>query len=300
MEDPEMKVGFAGLGNMGSAMARDLIKAGHSLIIYNRTRARAEEFRALGAKVADSPTEAASDVEAFITMLADDHAVESVILEPGRAIQALPRQGVHVSMSTISVAFSRRLAGVHQEKGQFYVAAPVFGRPEAAATGKLYIVAAGPAVQIQRCQSLFEAMGQKTFSLDEEAPMANLVKLTGNFMITTVIESLAESFALARKSGLDPKKFLNVLTDSLFAAPVYRTYGTILASNQFDHAGFKLRLGLKDNHLVMAAADEVAVSMPMASLVHERFVAAIAQGLENADWAGIARIAYQNAGLKDV
>jgi 3-hydroxyisobutyrate dehydrogenase-like beta-hydroxyacid dehydrogenase len=125
MEDPEVKVGFAGLGNMGSAMARDLIKAGHSLMIYNRTRARA-----------DSPTEVASDVEAFITMLADDHAVESVILEPGRAIQALPRQRVHVSMSTISVAFSRRLAGVHQEKGQFYVAAPVFGRPEAAATGK--------------------------------------------------------------------------------------------------------------------------------------------------------------------
>jgi 3-hydroxyisobutyrate dehydrogenase-like beta-hydroxyacid dehydrogenase len=300
MEDPEVNVGFAGLGNMGSAMARDLIKAGHSLTVYNRTRGRAEEFRALGAKVADSLTEAASGAEAFITMLADDRAVESVILEPGRAIQALPRQSVHVSMSTISVAFSRRLAGVHQEKGQFYVAAPVFGRPDAAAAGKLYIVAAGPAGQIQRCQSLFEAMGQKTFSLDEEAPMANLVKLTGNFMITTVIESLAESFALVRKSGLDPKKFLNVLTESLFAAPIYRTYGAILASNQFDHAGFKLPLGLKDNHLVMAAAEEVAVPMPMASLVHDRFVAAIAQGLENADWAGIARIAYQNAGLKDV
>jgi 3-hydroxyisobutyrate dehydrogenase-like beta-hydroxyacid dehydrogenase len=295
-----VNVGFAGLGNMGSAMARDLIKAGHSLTVYNRTRGRAEEFRALGAKVADSPTEAASGVEAFITMLADDRAVENVILEPGRAIQALPRQSVHVSMSTISVAFSRRLAGVHHEKGQFYVAAPVFGRPEAAAAGKLYIVAAGPAGQIQRCQSLFEAMGQKTFSLDEEAPMANLVKLTGNFMITTVIESLAESFALVRKSGLDPKKFLNVLTESLFAAPIYRTYGAILASNQFGHAGFKLPLGLKDNHLVMAAADEFAVPMPMASLVHDRFVAAIAQGLENADWAGIARIAYQNAGLKDV
>jgi 3-hydroxyisobutyrate dehydrogenase-like beta-hydroxyacid dehydrogenase len=292
-----MRVGFVGLGNMGSGMARNLIKAGHTLTVYNRTRARAEEFRALGARVADSPAEATSDVEAFITMLADDRAVENVIFEPGNAIQALPAKSVHVSMSTISVALSRRLAAAHKEKDQYYVAAPVFGRPEAAAAGKLFIVTAGPNSQIEKCKSLFDAMGQKTFALSEDAPAANVVKLTGNFLISSVIESLAEALSLVRKTGLDPTKFLEVLTESMFAAPIYRTYGPIVAADKFDHVGFKLPLGFKDNRLVLAAAEEAAVPMPVASLVHDRFVAAMAQGLADSDWTAIARITYQDAGL---
>jgi 3-hydroxyisobutyrate dehydrogenase-like beta-hydroxyacid dehydrogenase len=294
-----MKVGFVGLGNMGSGMARNLIKAGHALLVYNRTRARAEEFRALGAKVAESPADAASDVDVLITMLADDHAVESVLFEPGNAIQALPIRRVHVSMSTISVALSRRLAAEHKGKEQYYLSAPVFGRPEVAADGKLFIVAAGPSSQIERCKALFDVMGQKTFFLNEDASAANVVKLAGNFLITSVIESLAEAFALVRKTGLDRAKFLEVLTESLFAAPIYRTYGPIVASDKFDHTGFKLPLGFKDNRLVLAAAEEASVPMPIASLVHDRFVAAMAQGLANSDWAAIARITYQNAGLHD-
>lgn len=292
-----MKIGFVGLGNMGSGMARNLIKAGHTLTVYNRTRACAEEFHKIGARVADSPADAASDVDVFITMLADDRAVESVVLEPGNAIQALFAKRVHLSMSTISVALSRRLAAVHKEKDRYYVAAPVFGRPEAAAAGKLFIVAAGPSTQIEECEPLLDVMGQKTFALGEDASAANVVKLTGNFLITSVIESLAEAFALVRKSGLDPTRFLDVLTESLFAAPIYRTYGPIVASDKFDHTGFKLPLGFKDNRLVLAAAEEVSVPMPVASLVHDRFVAAMAQGLANSDWAAIARITYQNAGL---
>jgi len=293
-----MKVGFIGLGNMGSGMARNLIKAGHSLVVYNRTRSRAEEFRPLGARIAETPGEAASDVEALITMLADDHAVEDVMFGPGRAIQTLPAGAVHVGMSTISVALSRRLAGAHQEKEQHYVAAPVFGRPDAAAAAKLFIVVAGPAKQIERCQVLFDATGQKTFVVGEDAPSANVIKLTGNFLITTVIESLAEAFALVRKSGLDPNKFLEVLTGSLFAAPIFRNYGGMIAKGQFEPVGFKLPLGLKDNRLVLAAAEEAAVPMPMASLIRDRFLAAIAQGLENGDWSEIARISFRSAGLE--
>ncbi|HEV2729033.1 MAG TPA: NAD(P)-dependent oxidoreductase [Terriglobales bacterium] len=293
-----MKVGFIGLGNMGSGMARNLIKAGHSLVVYNRTRSRAEEFQPLGARIAETPGEAASDVEAVITMLADDHAVEDAIFGPGRAIQTLPGGAIHVGMSTISVALSRRLAGAHQEKQQHYVAAPVFGRPDAAAAAKLFIVVAGPAKQIERCQVLFDAMGQKTFVVGEDAPSANVIKLTGNFLIITVIESLAEAFALVRKSGLDPNKFLEVLTGSLFAAPIFRNYGGMIAKGQFEPVGFKLPLGLKDNRLVLAAAEEAAVPMPMASLIHDRFLAAIAQGLDNGDWSEIARISFRSAGLE--
>jgi 3-hydroxyisobutyrate dehydrogenase-like beta-hydroxyacid dehydrogenase len=292
-----MRVGFIGLGNMGSGMSRNLIRAGHDLIAYNRTRSRAEELQRLGAKVADTPAAAAAGVETLITMLADDRAVQDVIFEPGGAIEVLPAEAVHISMSTISVALSRRLARSHAEKHQHYVAAPVFGRPEAAAAAKLFIVASGPAEQIEKCRSLFDAMGQKLFVINEDAPAANLVKLTGNFLITTVIESLAEAFALMRKSGVEPQKFLDVLTDSLFSAPVYKTYGAMLAIDKFEPVGFKMPLGFKDNRLVLEAAEEAAAPMPIASLLHDRFVAALAQGMENADWSAVARITYKSAGL---
>src|SRR6266513_5562212 len=294
-----MKVGFIGLGMMGSGMARNLIEAGHALVVFNRTRSRAQELAQLGATVAATPGEAAASAEVLITMLADDHALEDAILGPGRALQSLPAGAVHVGMSTISVALSRRLAAAHRERQQHYVAAPVFGRPEAAAAGRLFIVAAGPTKQVERCQVLFDAMGQKTFVLDEEPSSANVTKLAGNFLISTTIESLAEAFSLIRKYGVDPKKFLEILTGSLFSAPVVINYGGMIAANHFEPVGFKLPLGLKDNRLVLAAAEEAAVPMPMASLVHDRFVAAIAQGLGDSDWSAIARISFQNAGLEE-
>jgi 3-hydroxyisobutyrate dehydrogenase-like beta-hydroxyacid dehydrogenase len=292
-----MKIGFIGLGQMGSGMARNLIKAGHALAVYNRTRSRAEELQTLGAKIAGAPAEAAADAEAIITMLADDRAVEDAVFAPGNVIQSLPAGAVHISMSTISVALSRRLMAAHRENRQQYVAAPVFGRPEAAAAAKLFIVAAGPAEQMERLRPLFDAMGQKTFLAGEEAWAANLIKITGNFMVSTMIESLAESFALVRKYGLDPNTFLEVITGSLFTAPVYRNYGSMIAAEKFEPAGFKLPLGLKDNRLLLAAAEEAAVPMPMASLVRDQFMAALAQGLSEADWSAIARVSYRNAGL---
>ncbi len=183
-----MNIAFIGLGNMGSAMATNLIKAGHTLSVYNRSKTRADALKPLGARVAATPGEAAAGAEVAITMLADDHALESVIFGKGSLLDSLPPNAIHVSMSTISVALSRRLAAAHAEHKQHYVSAPVFGRPEAAAAAKLFIVAAGPAAQIERCRPLFDAMGQKTFLAGDDASGANLMKLAGNFLITAVIE----------------------------------------------------------------------------------------------------------------
>jgi 3-hydroxyisobutyrate dehydrogenase-like beta-hydroxyacid dehydrogenase len=292
-----MKIGFVGLGSMGSGMARRLIEAGHTLAVYNRTRSRAEPFRSSGTRVADSVHDVAAGADVLISMLADDRALEEIVFPPGDALQALPAGAVHCSMSTISVALSQRLAAAHHEHRQQYLAAPVFGRPEAAAAGKLFVVAAGPEDQVQRCAPIFDVVGQKTFNAGPDAPAANVIKLAGNFMITAVIESLAESVALARKHDMDPRVLLDVLTGSLFSAPIYSTYGTILVEQRFDPPGFKLPLGMKDNALVLQAAQAAGVPMPIASLVHDRFVSAMAAGLGDSDWSAMARIAYRDAGL---
>lgn len=292
-----MNIAFIGLGNMGSAMATNLLKAGHTLSVYNRSKNRADALKPLGARIASTPGEAAADAEIAITMLADDHALESVVFSKGGILDSLPPNAIHVSMSTISVALSRRLAAAHAERKQHYVSAPVFGRPEAAAAAKLFIVAAGPAAQIERCRPLFDVMGQKTFIAGDDAPGANLMKLAGNFLITAVIEGLAESFALVRKAGLDANLFHEILTSSLFNAPIYKTYGALINSQKFEPAGFKLPLGLKDNRLLLAAAEENAVPMPMASLIRDRFLAALGQGMGELDWSAISRLSAKDAGM---
>jgi 3-hydroxyisobutyrate dehydrogenase-like beta-hydroxyacid dehydrogenase len=291
-----MDVGFIGLGNMGSAMARNLIEAGHRVTVYNRTRAKAQMLAAEGARVVDRPGEACRG-DAVITMLADDAAVESVTFGDGNILSSLRENTVHVSMSTISVALSDRLAQAHEKAGRAYVAAPVFGRPDVAAAAKLFIIAAGPEKAVARCQPFFQAMGQKTLGVGEKQSTANLVKLSGNFLITSIIESLGEAFALTRKSGIDPHRFLEVLTGTLFSAPIYQTYGGLIADQKYEPAGFKLSLGLKDIRLALAAADALAVPMPLASQVHDHFLAAAAQGQGDSDWSSLARLSARNAGL---
>ncbi|PYU88565.1 MAG: 6-phosphogluconate dehydrogenase, partial [Acidobacteria bacterium] len=209
-----MNVGFIGLGNMGQAMARNLLKAGHNVAVYNRTRSRAEELRPEGANVAESAADACRS-DAVVTMLADDRALEEIFFGAADLVSALGPHTVHVSMSTISVALSRRLAETHAKAGRAYVSAPVFGRPDAAAAAKLFIVTAGPSEAIERCRPLFDALGQKTFVVGPDAPAANVVKLAGNFLIASVLESLGEALALIRKSGIDPARFLDFLTSSL-------------------------------------------------------------------------------------
>src|SRR6185369_3168403 len=294
-----MRIGFSGLGNMGSAIARNLINAGHELKLYNRTRSRAEVLEPLGATIAETPAAAVTDVEVLITMLADDHAVEQVLFEPGKAVDLLVPGAIHISMSTISVSLSRRLTEAHDSRRQHYLAAPVFGRPDAAQAAKLFVVAAGPAEQVEYCRPVFDAIGQKTFHPSEDAPAANVIKLAGNFLITTVIEGLGEAFALGRKFNVAPESLLQVLTESVFNSPVYRTYGAMIAADNFEPVGFKLPLGLKDNRLLLAAAEEAAVPMPFASIVRDRFLTAMATGMSESDWAAIARISYENAGVRN-
>jgi 3-hydroxyisobutyrate dehydrogenase-like beta-hydroxyacid dehydrogenase len=292
-----MKVGFIGLGQMGSGIAQNLIKAGHELVVYNRTRSRTEALRSRGARVAETPAEAAKSAEVVMTMLADDHALEAVVFGEQGFLPALAEGAIHASLSTVSTAISRRLTAAHKEHGQHYISATVFGRPEAAAAAKLFVVAAGEAAQLDRCQPMLEGIGQKVFRVGDDPAAANVIKLAGNFMITTAIESMAECCALMRKSGVNPETFLDVITNSLFNAPIYKTYGPMVASGNFGKVGFALPLGLKDNRLVLAAAEEAAAPMPMASLIHDRFIAAIARGLSNEDWVAFSRGAMSDAGL---
>lgn len=293
-----MRIGFIGLGNMGSAIARNLINARHELKLYNRTRSRAEALAPLGATIAETPAAAATDVDVLITMLADDRAVEEVLFGPGNAVNHLSHGATHISMGTISVSLSRRLAEAHESRRQHYLAAPVFGRPDVAQAAKLFVVASGPAEQVEYCRPIFDAIGQKTFHPSEDAPAANVIKLAGNFLITAVIEGLAEAFALGRKFDVAPDSFLQVLTESVFNSPVYRTYGAMIAADNFEPVGFKLPLGLKDNLLLLAAAEEASVPMPFASVVRDRFLTAMATGMSESDWAAIARLSYENAGIR--
>lgn len=293
-----MKVAFIGLGNMGRHMAHHVLRAGHEVTVWNRTLAKAEEHRARGARVAKSPAEAAKEAEAVITMLADDAAVESAVLHPGGVTETLPPHATHVSMSTISVGLSKKLAEEHGRRGHKYIAAPVFGRPEAAEAAKLFVVAAGDQPVIAQLQPLLEAMGQRVFVMGDKPEMANVVKLSGNFLIASVIESLGEAVALTRKYGIDPHQYVDFLTNSLFAAPVYKTYGGLIADEKYRPAGFKMRLGLKDVKLALAAAEAADAPLPLASMIRDHMLTAIARGMEDTDWSATARLAAENAGLK--
>ncbi len=293
-----MKIAFLGLGNMGQPMANNLLKAGHELTVWNRSAEKGKDLHSSGAKLAKSPAEAVREAEVSFTMVADDHALEQVVFGSEGMLSTLPKGAVHVSASTISVALSERLHKAHHERGHQYIAAPVFGRPEAAQASKLFVVVAGENGAIEKCKPLFSAIGQHTFIMGSEPPMATVVKLSGNFLIASVIESLAEALALVRKHGVDPRQYLEMLTSSLFTAPVYKTYGGLIVDQKFDPPGFKLTLGLKDTRLVLAAGEGASVPLPIASLIRDHFLEAIAHGMAEKDWSSLSQVAARNAGLK--
>jgi 3-hydroxyisobutyrate dehydrogenase-like beta-hydroxyacid dehydrogenase len=290
-----MRIGFIGLGKMGSGMAANLLKAGHEVGVYNRTPAKKSDLIGQGAhdcaQVAD-----ACHGDAVVTMVADDPAMENVALGEAGLAGALGQGAIHICMSTISVALSERLFQAHADAGQHYVAAPVFGRPDAAAAGNLFIIAAGAPAAVEACEPLFQVLGQKTFLVGDKPPTAHLVKLSGNFLIASVIESLGEVMALIGKAGIDKHRYLDILTSSLFTAPVYKTYGGLIAGETFEPAGFAAPMGLKDIRLALAAAEGLQVPMPLASLLHDRFLALLAGGGDSLDWAAIAQLAARDAG----
>lgn len=292
-----MRLGFIGLGNMGMPIAANLLKAGHQVVAYNRTRARTEELVRAGAQAADSPAAVAQDAEVVFTMLADDRAVQDVVFAQHGLLDALQVGAVHVSMSTISVALAQRLAQEHAKRGRDYVAAPVFGRPDAAAAAKLRVLAAGPAAAVERCLPLFAVIGQGLHRLGEEAERANLVKLTGNFFIVSLIEALGEAFALAHKGGVTPPE-LNAILQPLFGgSPILARYATMIAEGNFNPAGFQLRLGLKDVRLVQEAAVALEVPMPLVGILTDSFLTAINHGHGDADWGAVALVSAERAGL---
>jgi 3-hydroxyisobutyrate dehydrogenase-like beta-hydroxyacid dehydrogenase len=293
-----MNVGFIGLGHMGTGMAANLLKAGHEVTVYNRTPVKQQELVEKGAHPVDQLAGACRG-DAVITMLADDHALESMVYGEKSIIGSLSSGAIHICMATISVSLSGRLSALHAEAGQYFVSAPVFGRPDAAAAAKLFIVAAGNEDAIDVCRPLFESMGQKTFVIGEKPQMANLVKLSGNYLIASVIEALGEAMALIGKAGIDRHQYLDILTSTLFNAPVYKTYGGLIAEGKLQPAGFAASLGYKDMRLTLAAAEELRVPMPLASLLRDRLLSLLAQGGEKLDWSAIGQLAAKDAGQAD-
>ncbi|CPR11248.1 6-phosphogluconate dehydrogenase [Mycobacterium bohemicum DSM 44277] len=291
-----MDIGFVGLGNMGRGMAVNLMKAGHHLTVYNRSPEKAEALTRQGATAARTVAETCSGDVVF-TMLSDDSAVEDVTLGEGGVVASLRPGATHVSSSTISVALSQRLAAAHADAGQRYVSAPVFGRPEAAAAAQLFVIVAGDPETLRPLSPLFEALGQRTFVVSALPHTANLVKLSGNFLIASVIESVGEAVALVAKAGVDRQQYVDLLTSTLFAAPAYRTYGGLIAARQFEPAGFAARLGFKDVRLVLAAAEQLEVPLPLASLLHDRFLTLVATGAGDLDWSAVSTLADRDAGL---
>ncbi|HEX5436101.1 MAG TPA: NAD(P)-dependent oxidoreductase [Gemmatimonadaceae bacterium] len=289
-----MDIGFIGLGAMGRAMAANLLKAGHTVRVWNRSRGAVEMLAKEGA----IPVARARDAfrgDAVISMLADDIAVRAVILDE-RLLDAAPAGLVHVNMATVSVALARELAALHQAHDVAYVAAPVFGRPDVAAAGTLQIVAAGDEPSIERVQPLFDVMGQATWRIGQEPHQANVTKLAGNFMIASALESMAEAAAMAKGYGVAERDLLGVLTSTVFAVPVYRNYGALIAEQRYDPPGFKLKLGLKDVRLALAAGEAVSAPMPFASVLRDNLLDAVAHGDAERDWSAIANVAQRRAG----
>ncbi|WP_243041482.1 NAD(P)-dependent oxidoreductase [Dyella sedimenti] len=292
-----MKVGFIGLGAMGSAMASNLIKAGHEVTVWNRSPGATEPLASLGAKVVRSADRAAQG-DVLFSMLANDQAVREVFLAGG-LLDEMDKGTTHVNHATISVALATELAGEHARRGLDYVAAPVFGRPDVAAAGKLNILAAGKAAVVERVRPLLEAMGSRVWPLGESPERANVVKIAGNFMLGAAIESMAEASALARAHGVGAGDFLEVMTSTLFAAPAYQGYARLIAEQRYTPAGFALPLGYKDIGLALAAADTQRVPLPLAGVLRDSLLEALAAGDEGVDWSIMAEVAARRAHLDE-
>lgn len=290
-----MRIGFIGIGHMGRGMALRLARAGHEVTAYNRTRGAAEALSADAVTVADSIADACRG-DAVFTMLSNDEAVEAVAFGPDGIVANLPRGAIHISSSTISVDLSERLADEHSRAGQRYVSAPVLGRPDKAAAGELFVVSAGERSALDDAIPLFDAIGQRTIEFGERASIANLVKLSANFLIATVFEALGEAIALVDRAGVDREDYVDFLTSTLFGAPIYKTYGPLVAAEDMPPVGFAAPLGFKDIRLALAAAEKLRVPMPFASVLHDRFVELLANGGENMDWSAVGRMARHAAG----
>lgn len=289
------QIGFIGLGNMGAPIAVNLLRAGFSLKVFNRTASKAANLAAHGAQVTDSPADVAKPGGVVCTMLSDDAALEEICSGENSFIKRLGEGGAHISMSTISPATARRLAQEHRKFGVSYFAAPVFGRPEAAAAAKLFVCAAGPEATKKRIEPLLKAIGQGTFDFGEEPGAANVVKLCGNFLVAATVEALAEMLILGEKNGVSKRAIAEMIGKF---SPLHHSYASIMAEERFEPPGFRLALGLKDINLILGAAAASITPLPLASLLHDRWIASVAKGRADLDWSAIALDVAENAGIK--
>jgi 3-hydroxyisobutyrate dehydrogenase-like beta-hydroxyacid dehydrogenase len=293
-----MQIGYVGLGGMGHAMASNLIEKGHTLRVWNRSPGKASDLVAQGATLVDHPGQAVASDGIVFTMVADDAALDQVTGGPDGIAAKLGPGGIHVSMSTVSPETTRRLAALHAERGAAFIAAPVFGRPTAAAAAMLFILCAGAEAARSKVMPLLETMGQRVFPLGDDPVAASIVKLGGNFMIMGVIEAMAEAATLCEKYGVARKDMIDVMTQSIFATPLYVNYGKLIAAHDYANPGFKLSLGFKDANLVLDAATKSRVPMPLASMMHDRFLAAMAKERGELDWTAAALNVSEDAGLR--
>ena len=294
----DSSVTFIGLGAMGAPMASSVLRSGVALTVYNRSRERAAPLAAAGAKVADSAAAAVAPGGVVITMLANDAALLDVTPGDAGFADRLGAGGLHISMSTVSPETSRHLAAEHAKRGSLWLSAPVFGRPEAAAAQKLWICQSGAADAKARAKPLLEAMGQAIHDFGDEPGAANVVKLSGNFLILSAVEAMAEALTLAEKSGIDRQALAGFLGQTIFNCPIYQNYGRILASQTYEPAGFKLELGMKDVRLVRDAAESAKVPMPLADLLHARLLTSLAKGRGQLDWTAIEMVSAEDAGKR--
>jgi 3-hydroxyisobutyrate dehydrogenase-like beta-hydroxyacid dehydrogenase len=289
-------IGVIGLGGMGGGMAGRLLETGHAVTVFNRTASAAAPFVARGATQAATPADAAK-AGTIITMVANDAALEQMASGPGGFLDALPKGGVHISSSTISVALAASLAERHAARGSHFVAAPVFGRPDAAAGGKLWIMTSGPAAAKAQVRPILETLSQGIEDLGESPEAAPTGKIAGNFLIAAATEAMGEAFALLAKSGVDARAWHALLSRGPFACPIYANYGRFILDRAFSPPGFKLTLGAKDIGLALAAGQDKQVPLPFASILRDRFLASVAQGRADLDWTSIAVNAARDAGL---
>lgn len=290
-----MNIAFLGLGTMGLPMAANLLKAGYTVRGWNRSPEPVARLAALGAQAASTPHEAAEGADVLISMLADDAATHATLVD-GQALDALKPGAIHINMATISVALANQLLALHQARGVGYLAAPVLGRVNVAEAGQLQILAAGDAQALATVQPLFDVLGQKTWHFGDRPEQANAVKLSVNFMIASAIGTMGEAVALAQGYGVDKGSVLDLVTSTLFNAPVYKGYGSAIAEERFEPAGFKLALGLKDVRLAMDAAEKVNVPLPLASTLRDTHIEALAHGEGHLDWAALSRTSARRAG----
>jgi 3-hydroxyisobutyrate dehydrogenase-like beta-hydroxyacid dehydrogenase len=293
-----MKVGFIGLGKMGLAMADRILGGGNDMVVYNRTTAKCNDLVSRGAKLAGSVKDAARYGDVVVTMVENDAALTHVSLGENGLVHSMPKGAIHVAMGTHSLSLIKALTEAHAAAGQVLVSAPVMGRPPVAAAGQLGIVAAGPAEAVAKVQPLFAVMGRRTFDGGLDPVGAAAAKIANNFVLACAIEAMGEGFALAEKCGVSSAVFFDILTDGLFAAPAYKTYGKLIAEKgYFGAPGFTATTGLKDVNLALSAGEQVAVPLPSANVCRDRLLSAIAHGDGDRDWSIMAHEQARASGI---